>query len=65
MMIILNLTGIKDNLQHIAGLVIGTFSKHRYTKEDRGTKWFSTVAVTLAQQGVYQWFPYKMLIVEK
>jgi hypothetical protein len=64
MRIIINIQGIKDNAQHIAGLVIGSFAKAPCTKEQRGTKWYSTVAVTLAQQGVYQWFPYRMMIIK-
>lgn len=65
MQIILNLQGIKDNAQHIAGLVIGTITRKTTTKEQRGTKFYSTVAVTLAQEGIYQWFPYKMIAIKK
>lgn len=65
MQIIVNVQGFKDNAQHIAGLVIGTISRKPMVKEQRGTKWYSTVAVTLAQQGVYQWFPYNMLVIKK
>lgn len=58
----INTQGIKDNAQHIAGLIVGTLTKGVHTKEMRGNVWYSTVAATLAQQGVYQWFPYKMII---
>lgn len=61
-MIKINMQGIKDNAQHIAGLIIGTVSKGVHDKSQRGTTWYSTVAATLALQGVYQWFPYKMII---
>jgi len=57
-----NTQAIKDNAQHIAGLIIGTVSKGTHSKAQRGTTWYSTVAATLAQEGFYQWFPYKMLI---
>lgn len=65
MQIIINIQGFRDNAQHIAGLLIGTVSRKKYTKEDRASKFFSTVAVTLAQEGIYQWFPYKMIIIKK
>lgn len=58
----INTQGLKDNTQHIAGLIIGTFTSKKTTKEQRGSAWYSTAAVTLAQEGVYQWFPYKMVI---
>ena len=65
MQIIINIQGIKDNAQHIAGLVIGTISKKQYDKSSRGAKFFSTAAVSMAQDGFYQLFPYKMLIIKK
>lgn len=61
----INIQGFKDNAQHVTGLLIGTVSRKQYKKEDRASRFFSTVAVTLAQEGIYQWFPYKMLIVKK
>jgi hypothetical protein len=59
----LNAQGIKDNLQHIAGIVIGLTALRltglRFGKESRGTKWFSTVAANLAADGdVLKLFPY-------
>lgn len=57
----INVQGIKDNAQHIAGLIIGSFTDEVMTKDMRGNRWYSTVAVTLAQQGVYQWLPYRMI----
>lgn len=46
---------LKDNAQHIAGIIIGkTYLRatgKRYTKDVRGTKWFSTVAANLAADG--------------
>ena len=65
MQVIINIQGIKDNAQHVAGLLIGTVSRKTYTKEDRASKFFSTVAVTFAQEGIYQWFPYKMIVIKK
>lgn len=54
---------LKDNLQHIAGRLIGAtvlrVTGTRYSKADRGGKWFSTVAANLAADGIaQQWFPY-------
>lgn len=65
MQIIVNIQGVKDNAQHIAGLILGTVSRKTMTKEQRGEKWYSTVAVTMAQEGIYQWFPYKMIVIKK
>jgi hypothetical protein len=53
-----------DNLQNIAGKLIGfamryTTSK-RFTKEQRGSKWFSTVAANLtADRQPCYWMPYR------
>lgn len=54
---------LKDNLQNAAGIVIGRLILRplgvRYTKAQRGTKWFSTVAANLAANGEpVQWFPF-------
>ena len=54
---------LKDNAQHAAGIVIGRLILRplgvRYTKSDRGTKWFSTVAANLAANGdIVHWFPF-------
>ena len=55
---------LKDNLQNAAGIVIGRLILRplgvRYTKADRGTKWFSTVAANLAANGeTVQFFPFR------
>lgn len=64
MQIILSIQAIKDNLQHIAGLIVGTVTSKQYNKDMRGSQWFSTVAVQLAQNKIYQWFPYKMIVIK-
>lgn len=55
--------GMIDNAQHIAGIMVGRalrFLGLRYSKEDRGSRWFSTVAANLAADGVQQaWMPYR------
>ena len=56
--------GIKDNAQHLAGLLIGwTYLKatgKRYGKEARGTRWFSTVSANLAANGApFNLFPFR------
>lgn len=52
----------KDNAQHIAGMVVGLinrFTGRRYSKDERGTKWFSTVAANLvAEREVIEFAPY-------
>jgi hypothetical protein len=49
---------IKGNAQNVAGILIGKLFHCEYSKEDRETKWFSTVAANLASQGVKQvWLP--------
>lgn len=62
----LNTQGIKDNLQNIAGIIVGmTICKPtgvRFGKESRGTAWFSTVSANQAAEGFYNFFPYKMII---
>ena len=58
----INTQGIKDNAQHIAGIVIGSIFKCAYSKDQRNTKWFSTVSANLASQKYKQnLFPYVML----
>ncbi len=55
--------GLIDNAQHIAGMVVGRalrFLGLRYSKEHRGSRWFSTVSANLAADGVKQAFlPYR------
>ncbi len=53
MQVILNIQGIKDNAEHICGLIAGFFGKG------------NSVSANLAKEGIYQFFPYKMLIVKK
>lgn len=57
----INWVGVKDNAQHVAGVIVGLTTRHVYTKEERGTRWFSTVAANLAKDGVIQWFPHPMI----
>ena len=51
----MNIQALKDNLQHIAGIVIGkTFLRwtgRRYGKPHRGSRWFSTVSANLSADG--------------
>jgi hypothetical protein len=54
---------MKDNLQHIAGLLVGLTALRltglRFGKDARGSKWFSTVAANLAaDREPVQIFPY-------
>lgn len=53
----------KDNFQHIAGMAVGLINRltgKRYSKDERGTKWFSTVAANLvAEREVIEFAPYK------
>lgn len=55
--------GMINNAQHIAGIIVGRalrFLGLRYSKEDRGSRWFSTVAANLAADGEpMQWMPYR------
>ena len=58
--------GIKDNAQHVAGLLVGLTALRltglRYSKAERGTKWFSTVAANMAADGVsFSMLPYAMV----
>lgn len=46
--------GMIDNARHIAGIAIGKLNRLtgiRYSKEQRGTRWFSTVAANLSAEG--------------
>jgi len=47
---------IKDNTQHMAGMVVGLtvlrFTGLRFGKEHRGSHWFSTVSANLAADGI-------------
>lgn len=47
---------IKDNAQHIAGIIIGKIALRltgfRFGKEHRATRWFSTVSANLAADGI-------------
>lgn len=60
----INMTAIKDNLQNIAGVIVGlTYLKatgKRYEKQNRNTKFFSTVAANNAADGYVTWLPYAM-----
>jgi hypothetical protein len=54
---------MKDNMQHIAGVLIGLTALRltglRFGKDARGSKWFSTVSANLAADGEpIQWLPY-------
>lgn len=53
MQVIVNIQGFKDNAQHIGGLICGFFGKG------------NSVSANLAKAGVYQWFPYKMIVIKK
>ena len=59
----MTLQGIKDNAQHIAGMVIGfvnRFTGTRYPKEQRGKRWFCTGAANLvAHRYEVKFLPYK------
>lgn len=60
-----NLQGIKDNAQHAAGVIVGKIILRpfglRFSKEQRGQFWFSTVAANLAADNIPQdLFPYKV-----
>lgn len=54
--------GIKDNMQHILGKLIGYTlrgSAFRFSKAQRGTLAFSTVAANLTADGISTpWLPY-------
>lgn len=57
--------GIKDNLFHIAGIIVGKtilkWSGLRYSKEDREQFPFSTVSANIAADGYKQkFFLFKM-----
>jgi len=58
----MNKQAVKDNAQHIAGILIGlTLLKAtglRFGKEHRGQHWYSHVAANLAADGFVQWLPY-------
>jgi len=50
---------IRDNLQHIAGIVVGKCiakTSFRFAKSQRGTLCFSTVSANLAADGIKQGF---------
>ena len=63
----INVQGIKDNAQHVAGIVVGlTVCKAfgvTFSKDHRGAHMmFSHVAANNAKDGVIVWFPYKVII---
>lgn len=59
----INIQGIKDNAQHIAGIIVGKLSVCDYSKDQRGARIFSTVSANLTSQGFkLELFPYKMWI---
>ena len=53
MQVIINIQGFKDNAEHIMGLIAGTFGKG------------NSAAAALAKEGIYQWFPYRMIVIKK
>ena len=62
----LNPQGIKDNAQNAAGTLIGftllKLTGKRYSKAERGARWFSTVAANVAAEGYATWFPFVVII---
>ena len=62
----INTQGIKDNAQHLAGVVVGLtvlkMTGLRYGKEQRGQHWYSTVAANMAADGYVTLLPYKVII---
>ena len=63
----INVNGIKDNAQHVAGIIVGlTVCKAfgvTFGKEHRGMhKLFCHVAANSAKEGFIVWFPYKVII---
>ena len=59
----MNIQAAKDNAQHIAGMLVGMTmrrSSFRFSKADRGSLWFSTVAANLvADREPVALFPYR------
>ena len=64
----LNIQGCKDNARHIMGNLVGLIylksTGTRFTKDQRGCYWVSTIAANCAANNVVEtvWFPYTMII---
>lgn len=62
----INLQGLKDNAQHLAGHVIGRVILKplgfRFEKEARGQFWFSTVAANSAADGWALFLPFTVIV---
>lgn len=61
----INAQGIKDNIAHIAGIIIGKTVLQafdlRFDKRHRGQFWFSTVSANIAADEEQQaWLPFRM-----
>lgn len=52
MQVIISIQGFKDNAEHICGLFAGFFGKG------------DSLSSQLAKQGIYQWFPFRMIIIK-
>jgi hypothetical protein len=52
-----------SNVKHLAGMVVGLINRHtgrRYSKAERATRWFSTVAANLvADRLPIEFLPYR------
>lgn len=63
----INVQGLKDNAQHIAGIFLGLTLMRlipvRFSREARGMFWFSSVAANLAADGEpFEWCPYAVIV---
>ena len=64
----INKQGVKDNLTHLAGIVVGlTYLKltgKRYSKQERGTKPFCTISANIAASEYVKlkFLPYRMIL---
>jgi hypothetical protein len=59
--------GIIANAKHVAGMAVGLVMRHttsyRYSKVQRGKRWFSTVAANLvADREIVELFPFKVVV---
>lgn len=63
----INMQGIKDNAQHLVGIVVGLVILKplnlRFNKDDRNAHWFSTISANIAASDVVaiELLPYKMI----
>lgn len=63
----INLQGVKDNVQHLVGIIVGLVILKpfnlRFNKADRNTHWFSTVSANIAASDfvAIELLPYKMI----